>query len=331
MEKRRIKKWLSEFHRPELGWWIAWRVKRLDQERLRWHLFQVGGQHPEHDLEDWVARATARALCERYRRFRLWPLLPLVLLVCAIPATAQGIDVIHVKNNGTTAGTIAGPFTLNCVETAASPCAVTSGPKTLTLTMPTGGGSGYIATSWVWGNQPISREPAGVSNQGFSPTVNKVSVWGVEISTPIQVSHVLFDVTLGDSTGGLYSWGMWGPLSACTTTCPLVASTAAATYNAVSGGQRYSPALIQGLITIQPGVYFEGFTGNKSTAMFALSSGFGNDRYVTYLGFDATSPSSGGAAPATINTPVLQFTAGISLNTILPLAYLTQLPCGPSC
>lgn len=59
--------------------------------------------------------------------FTLW-----LALICLAPLRGQGIDVIKVQNNGTAAGTIAGPFTLNCTGTG-SPCTITNGPKTLAI------------------------------------------------------------------------------------------------------------------------------------------------------------------------------------------------------
>lgn len=142
-ERDRLRYWLGVMKRPDLGHFLALRLK-LVENRMPWHLFQVGGQHPEHDLEDWIARARARAICERAVKKRRWMLLAMLAVALVFsppPAHGQGIDVIHVQNNGVAVGTLAGPFILNCVSTGTSPCSITNGPKTLNFAGGSGGGN----------------------------------------------------------------------------------------------------------------------------------------------------------------------------------------------
>ncbi|MGH9439252.1 MAG: hypothetical protein ACRD22_15485, partial [Terriglobia bacterium] len=130
-EKQKLAKWLKILNRPDLCWFAGLRLRFVKHPRLCWHVYQLGYQHPELDCEEWIARSRARALCERFPYRWFLPFLAL-LLVCSVPLNAQSIDVIHVQNNGTMAGTLAGPFVLNCTSATAA-CSITNGPKTLTM------------------------------------------------------------------------------------------------------------------------------------------------------------------------------------------------------
>ncbi len=188
--------------------------------------------------------------------------------------------------------------------------------------------SGYTAQTWVWGGRPVDRCTPATCTGAEVPAANVMAVWGVEIVRPTEVSHVLFDVVTGDPTGS-YSFAIYGPYSSCASTCPLVASTTAATYG--TSQTREDAAFSQGSVTLEPGIYFIGWTGNATALQLALSGGYASDRYDAFLAFDDSTATSGGSAPSTITTPTLQLTAGVSVTTILPFFYLTQLACGPSC
>lgn len=108
----------------------------------------------------------------------------------------------------------------------------------------------------------------------------------------------------------------------------MVASTAATAIT--TSNERINLAFQQGVVTIQPGLYFEGFTGNASTLQLSGAAGDGSDRYGAFLGQDSATASTGGAAPAAIRTPKAQITAGLDNTTLLPFFYLTQFQCPAS-
>ncbi|MGH7442574.1 MAG: hypothetical protein ACREKE_07885 [bacterium] len=381
--KNTAEDWLREFGRPDLIRKVSCLWTKADSIQLE----MVNLQHPEHSVVEAMARAKARTLCHQYPqilppavevllkrrpwvRIAIWVLVALVcLLAGAALGRAQGIDVIRVQNNGTPVGTIAGPFTLNCVLASATPCTIAASPRTLniavggggggtitlqtngtnnisqtalnlvagtnvTLTNTSGGnvtvaasgsGSGYTASSWIWGSKPLSRY--GGSGSGAQAIVNKMDVFGVEITTPIRVSNLLIDVIVQDPASALYSYGIYGPLSSCSTTCPLVASTTAQKLPATG---RVLIPLAGGAVTISPGIYFEGWTTNETsaTAQLALAAGFGSDRSQFYLAYDASTTTTGGAAAASITTPVMQIIANpTAFNQFLPMFYLLSISC----
>lgn len=208
-EKAHLRHWLCEMKRPDLTRLMMLRLCLVSQTRLTYHLLAVGRQHPELGLEDWIARARARALCERAVKKPRWMLLALLLTLGWIasppPATAQGIDVIHVQNNGVAQGTLAGPFTLNCTTSSGTPCTITNGPKTLSINFAAAGTLYYqlIAVDGV----SVPPEPtlnfvnaAGVfcaDNSGASRTDCELSYTQLQINGVNQPTHDRLNFTSG--------------------------------------------------------------------------------------------------------------------------------------
>lgn len=328
-EQERLRFWLGEMRRPKLARWLRWRLLLVREARMRWHVFQLGGQHPELNIEDWIARARARALCERFPPRTARFILPflLVLLVAGVHATAQGIDVIHVQNNGTAAGTLAGPFTLNCLLASATPCAVTSGPKTLAITVGGGGssvvfqtngtnnssqaalnlvaGSGVTLTNTSGGNVTVAAAGGGGSGVIFAQT--SVQAGDTQTSGAFATIYTFPAGTFCPSAGTVYHIHDAGTSSTSTTVFDLgigasrVMQLAMPNPGTGTSVSWFVEGTITCLTTGASGTYeFQGYAGASTS-----SAGGGTA---------AISPQN--AAPYTINT-----TASVQIT---PLAQLTS-------
>lgn len=140
---------------------------------------------------------------------------------------------------------------------------------------------------------------------------NQTYASGLIINYPISVGHIAFDVAVLDNSANLYDVGLYNAAG------NLVANVGAASY--ITTGL-FTPALAQGTVRLNPGLYYVSLTGNATVMkIFGMAS---NATQSFVWGFSANAGASiGGALPATITPPTP--TPPIVTSTQLWLAMYT--------
>ena len=170
---------------------------------------------------------------------------------------------------------------LSSVTTDATLTGAGTGASPLKVANPFPGG--WPVSIW------IDRNNSGGTAHSF-PT-NTLDIYGVQIDEQVQFSQLYIEIDALDA-GHNYDVGLYnfaGTLLANIGAQPLPA-TGNLFFNTV-----------QGLITINPAIYWLVFTGAASTAQYGIS--FGQRGTLSYATALATQASAGGACPATI-TPL---------------------------
>lgn len=153
-----------------------------------------------------------------------------------------------------------------------------------------GGGTSTPANFW--------QSPGTVSGAiGFSANVLRGSVINVPVSTTISKFSV--NVTTLDGANS-YAFGLYPYTSGGT--CSLVAHAAPASY-ASTGEKEIS--VVEGTVTLSPGFYFFGATGNAGTLQITVSSA---QDFTPFPEGSTGVTTSGGAVPASFTCPTAAWT-----------------------
>lgn len=167
-----------------------------------------------------------------------------------------------------------------------------SGVTSVTGTAPvvsSGGATPAISLSpmtyWaVMGNDASVGTLTAVANQTF--------VVGVLIQWPLSVGHIRFNVGTFDNSANLYDIGFYNAAGT------LVADAGPASYTTAG---RKSAAIVQGTVTLNPGLYYVGFTGNASVLVI---SAYTSGNLLWVFGSNANVAASvGGQLPSPITPP----------------------------
>lgn len=170
----------------------------------------------------------------------------------------------------------------------------TTGVTSVTGTAPvtsSGGATPAIGLSpmtyWaVMGNDGTVGTLTAVANQTF--------VVGVLIQWPLSVGHIRFNVGTFDNSANLYDIGFYNAAGT------LVADAGPASYTTAG---RKSAAIVQGTVTLNPGLYWLGFTGNASVLVI---SAYGSGALLWAFGGNANvAASTGGQLPSPITPPTV--------------------------
>jgi hypothetical protein len=147
--------------------------------------------------------------------------------------------------------------------------------------MPTGGGGNGQITGW-----PLAYfSNASLNNNIALDGANQISVSGFALPYRLTFSKIAIGVITTDATN-LYDVGIYTQAGA------LVANIGAQT---LPTNQIQTTPIVQGAITIPPGMYLFAFTGNANTATLDwFNSGY------SWVFNQNVAASSGGALPASI-------------------------------
>lgn len=170
------------------------------------------------------------------------------------------------------------------------------------------GGAGGVTS--VTGTAPVTSSGGATPAIGLTPitywayfgdigasnvlgvTANQVSVVGVLINWPVSVGNLKFNVTTLDNSANLYDLGFYNAAGT------LVADAGPHTYT--TAGAKTAP-IVQGTVTLNPGLYWLALTGNASVlAISAYGTGGLNWSFGGNLNVAA---SVGGQLPSPITPP----------------------------
>jgi len=144
--------------------------------------------------------------------------------------------------------------------------------------------AGTPVSFFTWGSQDSYNARNGA---------NQVSVSGFLLPVRITFGHLILDIFTDDATNN-YDAGIYSVAGS------LLAHIGAQTLP--NSGQQ-SFAISGGAVTLNPGLYYFGWTGNDTTALIAYSS-----RIMSTLFNQNIASSSGGALPASIGAITPAFT-----------------------
>lgn len=128
---------------------------------------------------------------------------------------------------------------------------------------------------------------------------NQTRVWGFTLEVPVTLSHIVYDVFTADTASG----SLCGAFADCydvgifNSSGTLLADCGAAAFAATGA---VDCTIAQGTVTLQPGTFYFGFTGNSTTGAIeyatSLTFGFAS-------GVAVTGTSTNGALNSSITPP----------------------------
>lgn len=135
---------------------------------------------------------------------------------------------------------------------------------------------------------------------GFTTNTLRGSV--VNIGSPTTFSNIVFNVTVADNSADVYSFGLYSYSAGGT--CTLVAHTAAASYT-TTGVKRV--ATVEGSVTVQPGLYLYGKTGNANVLNVTES---GADAFTPFAEGSTGVVTTSGNVPSSFTCPAATWALG---------------------
>jgi hypothetical protein len=151
---------------------------------------------------------------------------------------------------------------------------------------------------------PVSKwenlQAQGTQAAAFLSASNQTRVWGFTLDVPVTFSHIVYDVFTADTTSG----SLCGAFADCydvgiyNSSGTLLADCGAAAFSATGA---VDCTITQGTVTIQPGAFYLGFTGNSTTGaiQYATSLTFGFASAVSVTGASTGGVLNGSVTPPT--------------------------------
>ena len=239
-------------------------------------------------------------------------------------ADVAGFALFNFCSTGTwTSGTAT--VTLYAVPPPAASTVASGGSGGITGTLvsgdyPTATGTGTVGDSTVVAG-PYACEWNTVLNSGSGTpttggTANRATVWGVFLAAPCSTTKITFETITGDTSGGTYDMGLYGPCTSGQSACPLAAhigNTAAA--SGFTGTSTIVTVNWTAAALLQPGRYLLAITCS-ATALCATFSG-ASSTGVTFISNSPVVISSGGTLSATITAPADSVTYASQLPVMM--------------
>lgn len=185
-----------------------------------------------------------------------------------------------------------------------------------------------ISETWSGGVPKWENNTAASGTQGgFGAVANTIRLFGFTTSTPINFSHIVFNVSTADTAAGslcgafadCYDVGIYNATAAQQlgqniTAGTLLAHCAAMALN-TTGVQDCTT--VEGVEILQPGAYYFGFTGSAATAAITYASG--NITFLSGGGPTAGGTTTNGVLNSSVTPPADTWTLGSAKNIIFGL------------
>lgn len=171
--------------------------------------------------------------------------------------------------------------------------------------------SGTISPITKWENLMAQGTQAGAALSAS----NQTRVWGFTLDVPVTFSHIVYDVFTADTASG----SLCGAFADCydvgiyNSGGTLLADCGAAAFSSTGA---VDCTITQGTVTIQPGAFYFGFTGNSTTGavQYATSLTFGFASFASVTG-----TSTNGVLNSSITPPTDSWNSATQKSTVFAL------------